>query len=134
MEILFRGKSVVASSPNTPGYWMKGNLFIKKEIVFGEDTECYHILDGYEYIDGPDCDTEVWPEIVGQYVGLKDCAGRKIFEGDILESPVKRCDQRYGNLIIINDIRECKFAALFVAEYRVIGNIHDNPELLKVEG
>lgn len=113
-EILFRGKRTNNDE------WVEG--------FYQEYPE------GYVHIQNTSNDWfPVIPETVGQYVGLKDRDGKKIFEGDILESPVKRIGQKYGNLIVIKDIRECKFAALYVADYSVIGNIYDNPELLEVK-
>ena len=131
-EILFRGKSIVADSPNTPGYWLKGN-YISRVLDFEDGTTVIenHIVERDSYINiYLDSDTEVWPETIGQYIGLKDRDGRRIFEGDILESPVKRVGQKLGNLIVITDIRECKYLALYVSEYSIIGNVYDNPELL----
>lgn len=133
-EILFRGKSIVADSPNTPGHWLEGcyiNRLLECDDALVNEI---HIVERNHYINiYLDSDTEVWPETVGQYIGLKDRDGRRIFEGDILESIVKRVGQKLGNLIVINDIRECKFVALYVDQYRVIGNVYDNPELVEVE-
>lgn len=126
-EILFRGKR------NDNGEWVYGYFVSQgKESYIFEQEEVDKGIDLGGYLDC--CQMrEVIPETVGQYVGLRDRDGKKIFEGDILESPVKRVDQKYGHMIVIKDIRECKFAALYVAEYRVIGNVYDNPELLEVK-
>lgn len=125
-EILFRGKAILADTPNTPGYWLHG--------WYARSESAIHIVRaGSRSEIDLDCDNEVWPETVGQYVGLKDMNGYLIFEGDILESPVKRIGSKCGTRIIVRDIRECKYIALYVNEYQIIGNIHDNPELIKTE-
>jgi len=76
---------------------------------------------------------EVIPETVGEYTGLLDCKGQKIFEGDIL-----RVDHQ-GIYIGSVHYKEAQFFG--AGDYLqnavdhgaiVIGNIHDNPELLEV--
>lgn len=126
-EILFRGQCYT-------GEWVEGQYY-KRTHYYGDPSVKHYIIVSTEALDYDQALEyhEVFPETVGQYVGLKDRDGTKIFEGDILESPVKHVSQKLGNLIVVTDIRECKFAALYVADYRVIGNVHDNPELLEVK-
>lgn len=72
------------------------------------------------------------PETVGEYTGLTDKNGKKIFEGDILKGAQQ-------NLLIIKwhrgqFIAENAIDWLFKFEGKaggIIGNIHDNPELVK---
>jgi uncharacterized phage protein (TIGR01671 family) len=69
----------------------------------------------------------VQPETVGQYSGIKDKNGSKIFEGDIVE----RDDMRVPQEIIFHygTFREKDTDTISSTSWKVIGNIHDNPEL-----
>ena len=93
---------------------------------------------GAEFSEGYHCD----PTTVGQYTGLKDKNGKRIFEGDICRNT------RTGEIVSVKwhgtmagyvwnkrraDGFLFDFGELFRAcdKYEVIGNIHDNQELLK---
>lgn len=135
-EILFRGKAKNRfGEPWVEGYFME---------VLGNGTPYIAtitpIKDGEEaIIDGE----IVLPETVGQYTGLTDKNGKKIFEGDILQFDYTGKNLGvYGTSIVEFD--NGKFGVKwgnhkeFVCldgfantTVEVIGNIHDNPELLK---
>ena len=81
------------------------------------------------YSHGEVSDLEfVVPETVGQFTGGYDVNDRKIFEGDIVEK-VNHPECK----LVIRDIRVFERLVPFPSRYRVIGNIHDNPELLEVK-
>ncbi|ELG8809570.1 hypothetical protein ROL36_001597 [Listeria monocytogenes] len=77
---------------------------------------------------------KVDPETVGQYTGLKDKYGKKIFEGDICWEEHNEC---YG----VVKFEEGKFLYVWeniaedlwevAASIEIYGNIHENPELLE---
>ena len=80
----------------------------------------------------------VYADTVGQYICLKDKNGKKIFEGDICEYDgyigVVEFDTDDSMFTFTYDENiETNFGCIYGAELEVIGNIYDNPELLKGE-
>ena len=132
-EILFRGKRM------DDGEWVEGYL------VKAVGGECMILpvttehCGGAEFSEGYHCD----PTTVGQYTGLKDKHGKRIFEGDVVKtSDVTHEDviQIPGELFAIELRKGCwtmvcgqnwDFLETNNRYVEVIGNIHDNPELLK---
>ena len=132
-EILFRGKLKVDNGEHKKGDWVFGDLVRIKD---GEKTST--MIYGFGEVD---------PSTIGQYTGLTDKNGKKIFEGDIVEGNchsrwshrLQRCVVVYDRdsfksrhyLIFPNEKHYFEYKVLFSKDVVVIGNIHDNPELLK---
>ena len=128
-EILFRGKKFINDE------WVEG-LLVKDRAFYGK-------LENHAYIVNHECPSgcfgrdiyfEVDPDTVGQYTGLADKNGRKIFEGDIMSlcQAAHPClvywDGRGWAWMQNGKRREIDLTREMM---QIIGNIHDNPELLK---
>lgn len=87
------------------------------------------IVGGFQYFD-------IDPETVGQYTGIDDREGEKIFEGDIFkigaENNIYTVRFDYGCFLAYeDDVQAGILAELSTMFIKKIGNIHDNKELLK---
>ena len=126
-KVLFRGKRI------DNGKWVEGNLFVS-------DTDGRtHILVGTRRVT---IEWEVYQETIGQFTGLTDKNGKRIFEGDIVRCGTGRiCKVTFFispgvsgfDLVPIGgfDAPPPHKWSLF-ADTEIIGNIHDNPDLLEV--
>ena len=145
-KIEFRGK-------NHQGRWCFGSLIVDGE--FTTIKRKISVLGPDNYAGVPIKNDYYWesyhvdPETVGQFTGLKDSNRCDIFEGDILKCRIKKFEHipyvvgyRLGlfetrpnnqNLassplkFLLNDDDE----GTALKSWTIIGNIHDNPELLK---
>ena len=114
------------------GKFVYGSLVFVKENDKSEN-ELPHIVISY----GPDTFDwfEVDPETVGQYTGIDDREGEKIFEGDIFkigaENNIYTVRFDYGCFLAYeDDVQVGILAELATMFIKKIGNIHDNKGLL----
>ena len=130
-EILFRGqtrkygeKVRMSDSRKLPGHWVYGGVL--------QGVGSHSIIYGSENVNNPGENFDkrcVHTDTLGQFTGLTDKNGKKIFEGDIVKVDEKHYEVKFvlGQFFIgINmPIAYKRF------DCEIIGNIHDNPEMLK---
>lgn len=134
-ETLFRGKSSVSNE------WVYGNL------IKGADSQRYIIPykdieeDGHHLVFRGDNPVFTIEKTIGQYTWFKDSNGVRIFEGDIIAK------DNNGDIlsVIFNDGKfvfrktvngfnfDYGFSCIVQYDFEIIGNIHENHELLKGE-
>lgn len=147
-EVLFRGfhsdengnQKVFIDGKWIKGCWYTGGLWhtqkttycFKEDYKRNPDNDEYYILWG---LPNNHYKTNVIPSTVGQFIGLTDKNGTKIFEGGIcsyndyvgvVEFDEEECMFTFtydGNIIT-------DFSCLWGKELEIIGNIFENPELL----
>lgn len=159
-EILFRGKD-----PET-GVWHEGQYIHLHKTTYcfsgSEERDAENEIHQIVFEQMTDWNlpnrhlrVDVLPETVGEFTGIKDKNGKRIFEGDLLESQISenpedwkiwkvgfedgtftfesvrksvKSRRKYRHELNMLCADEVKFYGLVL-----IGNIHDNPELLEGE-
>lgn len=134
-EILYRGKRI------DNGKWIIGYYIVVDGISYIFPEKYFGIV-------------EVDPSTVGQYTGLPDRKGKRIFDGDIIQrkgyiypnGKQEPCGERIVRGVVIwmddgrnagcwcidsNDEHGNQTTYCFDNSYIVVGNVHDNPELLE---
>ena len=142
-EILFRGKCV--SDSKYAGEWVTGGYVpLSEDITPNNEGLIMRFLGGNTTIT-----YHVDPDTVGQFTGMTDKRGKKIFEGDIVEvydftsayaskykGAVKMIDCEW--IVEYEGIFGLACPSLSFDDFsgkktEVIGNIHENPELLSAK-
>ena len=116
-EIIFRGKSV------TDGRWVFGDLSNYGDYRAITTTRGFSIIDSCEVI----------PETIGQYTGLTDKNGKRVFEADIVKVYDVYCNETVVGVVEFCDgsFRICdkdftSYDRWMYCKVEVIGNIFDS--------
>lgn len=156
-EILFRGfhpdesgeQKVFVNGEWVKGYWVYGYYASKKETTYAieEDYKRYPVKTEHFIIVEQMTDWglpnkfllyPVIPETVGQYTGLQDKNGKKIFEGDIVKRQIGdysvltyyyTVDFKFGEFELSETRSRSALFIAYVKSSELCGNIFENPEL-----
>lgn len=123
-EILFRGFNEKNNK------WIYGHYFVNRGLHFvvTDGIQTNPLVDWTGFVVNPDT--------IGQYTGLKDKNGKKIFEGDIIsigDPNIKYIIMWRNDGFCAKQIGASSYIGLtyWASDIEVLGNVIDNPELIK---
>lgn len=130
-KIEFRGKGI--SCPNE-GEWLYGYYNTERTGTPGNPDELVHYIRERCGINNP-----VDPATVGQFTGLTDRNGKRIYDGDLITIPNSSRPGLPGEVhwykrTCAYAIRRIEYSSIPLddyTEYEIVGNIYDNPELIQ---
>lgn len=144
-EILFRGKSIGA------GEWLYGYLF-NYGLTAPSNVPCISVCVPTSWKEAYNL-YAAHPDTIGQYTGLKDKNGKKIFEGDVVHIKGDgyggtKVGKDYYRVVTFHEGAFCLSIedgvhypvhtpiyehrdSLNIVNWDVVGNITDNPKLIK---
>lgn len=105
-----------------------GNDFVYFDLYNDSDTDFHQFCSIIDQLESP----------IEAYTSLKDKNGKEIYEGDILDDGEGHIGKVLYNERIASFAYEwgncgATFMSLYTSDMKVIGNIHENPELLEKE-
>lgn len=138
-EIKFRGKRV------NGGEWVK-SMTISHGTIERKMSKVFFEINPGKWVG-------IIPNTIGQFTGLKDKSGKEIYEGDLIKAPSGRIYaiifstwkheekrefpkvidlyEHTGWCISLDGINPCELLDSEVCQGSIIGNVYDNPKLLK---